>query len=117
MAAAVGKKALCLREFQFHLLPINKQKQRVRHGSCEEFIGVAVSTTVRVTMHSDNRPPTLHREDRTHTATDTQRHLSLCPGPCRGAGLWGRNLPQGEVFLSGGVFLQLPGEGVRPSQY
>lgn len=61
-------------------------------------------------MHSDNRPPTLHGEDRTHMATDTQRHLSLHPGPCRGARLWGRNLPQGEVSLSGGIFLQPPGE-------
>lgn len=67
-------------------------------------------------MHSDNRPPTLHSEDRTHMATDTQRHLSLRPRPCGGARLWGRNLLRGEVSLSGGIFLEPPGEGVEPSQ-
>lgn len=67
-------------------------------------------------MHSDNRPPTLHGEDRTHMATDTQRHSSLHPRPCRGARLWGRNLPRGEVSLSGKIFLPPPGEGVGPSR-
>lgn len=67
-------------------------------------------------MHSDDRPPTLHGEDRTHTATDTQRHSSLRPSPHGGARLWGRNPPRGEVSLSGGIFLQPPEEGVGPSR-
>lgn len=51
-------------------------------------------------MHSDNRPPTLHGEDRTHTATDTQRHLSLHPGPCGGGQAVGQ-----EPATGGGFFL------------
>lgn len=54
-------------------------------------------------MHRNNRPPTLHREDRTHTATDTQRHSSLRPGPCGGTRLWA-GPAAGEASFSDGVF-------------
>lgn len=65
-------------------------------------------------MHSDNRPPTLHGEDRTHTATDTQRHLSLHPGPCGGGQAVGQ-----EPATGGGFFLwwdiSAASQGRRPS--
>lgn len=50
-------------------------------------------------MHRNNRPPTLHREDRTHTATDTQRHSSLRPGALRGDQAVGRTCCGGGFFL------------------
>lgn len=96
----VGKTAVLCYEVSINLINCKlTNRSGARNDSCEEFIGVAVSTTVRgVTMHSDNRPPTLHGEDRTHMATDTQRHLSLCPRP------WGQVVGQ-EPAAGGGFSL------------
>lgn len=64
-------------------------------------------------MHRNNRPPTLHREDRTHTATDTQRHCLSAPGPVGGPGC-GQDLLQGRLLSLMGYFCSLPRKALDP---
>lgn len=77
------------------LCPHSSGRQGARHGSCEVYWCSCFHYSQRSHNAQRQQPPTLHREDRTHTATDTQT-------PCMGAAV-GLEPAAGGALLSVGV--------------